>query len=76
MDGILRVVHNIFAHIAKRVASWVKYATPLGVTAFRFPVFNTTRWFSRISCLTVLMTNLLQFINWLADKSFGTEGVC
>jgi hypothetical protein len=77
VDQMLRGVHGLFAKSPKRQAQWKKFAARYGVTRFKFPIFNTTRWFSRYDCLVVLTANLpvlLLFLEkykerWLAADS-------
>jgi hypothetical protein len=58
VDKCLLLAHRLFAKSSKKTNAWVKHAKPMGVTQLRFPVFNHTRWFSRMQCLSVLTRNL------------------
>lgn len=68
LDLILRDVHNLFAKSPKRQAAWKRYAEKRGVTAFNFPVYNATRWFSRAQCVKVLRKNMPVLIKFLQKK--------
>ena len=57
LDSVLACVPKLFSRKPKRIAVWELFAKPLGVTAFKFPMFNVTRWFSRAACITVLVAN-------------------
>ena len=71
IDLILRNVHSLFSKSAKRQGTWEHFATPLGVTRFSFPLFNATRWFSRMQCIFVLTDNLHALIPFLTSKCFN-----
>jgi len=65
LDLIFKLVHNIFSHSATRMAQWLHFAKSLGVTLLKFPLYNATRWFSRMQCLLALTNNMYVFILWL-----------
>jgi hypothetical protein len=58
-------VHNLFNHSSKRQSQWEAFAKGYGITQFRFPIFNATRWFSRLHCVVVLTNNLAELIIFL-----------
>lgn len=71
LDHILRDVHGLFAHSSKRCGQWKRFASKYGVTAFKFPMFNATRWFSRFECVRVLTDNLPALLLFLEIYSSG-----
>ena len=73
LDLVLKDVHNLFGKSAKRQLAWKRYAERHGVTAFRFPTYNATRWFSRAQCVKVLRTNLPVLIRFFQKKE-GKKG--
>lgn len=73
LDLVLKDVHNLFGKSAKRQLAWKRYAEKRGVTAFQFPCYNATRWFSRAQCVKVLMKNLPVLIRFLQKKE-GKRG--
>ncbi len=48
VDSKLRQVHNLFNHSSKRQLQWEAFAKGYDITQLRFPIFNATRWFSRL----------------------------
>jgi hypothetical protein len=64
-DSELRQVHNLFNHSSKRQSQWEAFAKGYGITQLRFPIFNATRWFSRLQCVVVLTNNLAELIIFL-----------
>ena len=76
IDKVLTCVHALFRS-TKRQAEWSAYATLKGLTRLRFSLFNKTRWFSRMQCITTLCINLPYLIlflqakpNWPAGQAF------
>jgi len=65
VDSELRQVHNLFNHSNKRQSKWEAFAKGYNITQLRFPIFNTTRWFSRLQCVVVLTNNLAELIIFL-----------
>jgi len=65
VDFELRQVHNLFNHSSKRQSQWEAFAKGYGITQLRFPIFNATRWFSRLQCVVVLTNNLAELIIFL-----------
>jgi hypothetical protein len=65
VDFELRQVHNLFNHNNKRQSQWEAFAKGYGITQLRFPIFNTTRWFSQLQCVVVLTNNLAELIIFL-----------
>ena len=51
----------------KRQAEWALFAARHGVTRIKFPLFNKTRWFSRMQCITTLTLNLHVLILYLEE---------
>lgn len=68
LDKQLKSVHELFSKSGKRQNQWKRFVKDFGVTAFQFPVHNTTRWFSRAQCVKVLATNLPVLIAFLKRK--------
>ena len=58
VDHILKDVNHLFIKSATRQGAWERYAKKRGVTRFQFPLFGTTRWFSRTECIVVLAQNM------------------
>jgi hypothetical protein len=58
-------VHNLFNHNSKRQSEWEAFAKGYDITQLRFPIFNATRWFSRLQCVVVLTNNLADLIIFL-----------
>ena len=50
------------------VAWWSAYAKLKGLTRLHFSLFNKTRWFSRMQCITTLCMNLPYLILFLQAK--------
>jgi hypothetical protein len=67
VDKTLKVVHNLFSKSSKKTSAWEAWAAPRQITRFRFPVFNATRWFSRMQCIIVLCSNMLVLLSFLRD---------
>jgi hypothetical protein len=65
IDRLLKAVHSLFAHSSKWQIRWLDFSKLRGVTRFKFPMFNTTRWFSRAQCISVLMANMHALIPFL-----------
>jgi hypothetical protein len=65
VDSELRQVHNLFNHSSKRQSQWEAFAKGYGITQLKFPIFNATRWFSRLQCVVVLTNNLAELIIFL-----------
>ena len=65
IDKVLRSVYNFFGRSGKKQKAWKQYAGPRGCTRLKFPIFNTTRWFSRADCIMVLLANLPILIKFL-----------
>jgi hypothetical protein len=57
IDKVLVKVYSLFNRSSKRQGQWEKFAKSKGITRLKFPIFNTTRWFSRCDCLSVLLAN-------------------
>lgn len=68
LDKQLKKVHELFSKSGKRQQQWKSFARKRGVTAFQFPVHNTTRWFSRAQGVRVLGKNLPVLITFLQKK--------
>jgi hypothetical protein len=51
VDSLLKGAHALSAHSYKHKEEWIAFAKVRGVTEFKFPVFATTRWLSRFTCL-------------------------
>jgi len=66
IDAVFRGAHNMFNKSPKRQAAWGLFARNHGVKK-EFPLFNYTRWFSRMECLVVLTDNLFPFLLFLID---------
>jgi hypothetical protein len=64
-DSELWQVQNLFNHNNKRQSQWEAFAKGYGITQLRFPIFNATRWFSRLQCVVVLTNNLAELIIFL-----------
>ena len=73
VDSVLKDTHNFFSRSPKKAAAWKRYAKAHGITAFKFPMFNTTRWFSRMVCIKTLLKNLPQLIVFLSKPSIQRE---
>jgi hypothetical protein len=74
VDKILKAVHSIFAHSAKRVTMWMQFGSvAMGRVPRKFQVFNATRWFSRAACVTILVNQYLPLILFLTKFKLGTE---
>lgn len=69
MDLVLRDTHNFFNRSPKRFQMWKRYAENHGLTATKFPMFNTTRWFSRAQCITVMLRSLPMLIQFLSKPT-------
>ena len=67
IDKVLTCVHALFRS-TKRQAEWSAYATFKGLTRLCFSLFNKTRWFSRMQCITTLCINLPYLILFLQAK--------
>jgi hypothetical protein len=59
LDKMLTAVHALFNRRPSRKAVWELFAKEYGVTAFTFPLFVKTRWFSRAVCVLRLVTTSL-----------------
>ena len=68
LDKMLKAVHELFSKSGKRQHQWKCFAQKHGVTAFQFPLHNTTRWFSRAQGVRVLARNLPVLIKFLGKK--------
>lgn len=68
LDKQLKKVHELFSKSGKRQHQWKCFARRHGVTAFQFPVHNTTRWFSRAQGVRVLAKNLPILITFLKKR--------
>lgn len=74
IDSVLKSVHSVFAHSAKRVTMWMHFGTvALGKAPRMFSVFNATRWFSRASCVTVLVSQYMVLILFLIKYKLSPE---
>ena len=73
VDDVLRSTHNYFSRSPKKFQAWKRYANMHGITACRFPSFNTTRWFSRMVCLKTMLKNLPHLIRFLSKDSVQRE---
>jgi hypothetical protein len=72
LDAVLKSVYTLFNRKSKMVAVWQLFAKKHGVTAFTFPLFVPTRWFSRAACVRVLVRNypvLVRFLTVLTKPS-------
>lgn len=47
LDSLLTAAHTMFSRKPKRFGQWESFAKQYGLTAFKFPSFNETRWWSR-----------------------------
>jgi hypothetical protein len=65
LDQILTAVHRLFNRKGNRKAVWELFAKKNGLTAFSFPLFVKTRWFSRAACVHRLVTNLPVLLRYL-----------
>jgi Domain of unknown function (DUF4371) len=65
LDKILTAVHALFNRKSTRKAVWELFAREHGVTAFTFPLFVKTRWFSRAVCVQRLVTNFPVLVRYL-----------
>ncbi len=63
-------MHNLFNHSNKRQSMWEFFAKGYGITQLRFPIFNATRWFSRLQCVVVLTNNLAELIIFLGRATY------
>ena len=66
VDSVLKDTHNFFSRSPKKYQAWKRYAKSHGITACRFPMFNTTRWFSRMVCIRTMIHNLPRLILFLS----------
>ena len=66
IDKVLSGAHALFRS-TKRQAEWALFAARYGVTRIKFPLFNKTRWFSRMQCITTLTLNLHVLILYLEE---------
>ena len=65
IDTLLKNVHGLFARNSKMQEKWERFAKEHGRTCFKFPAFNSTRWFSRMQCVIVLVVNAHTFLLFL-----------
>ena len=52
-------------------AKWERFAEAHGCTRLKFPLFNTTRWFSRMECIDILTLNAHTLLLFLKKKKKG-----
>jgi hypothetical protein len=69
VDSELLQVHNLFNHNSKQQSQWEAFAKGYVITQLRFPIFNATRWFSRLECVAVLTNNLAELIIFLGSAT-------
>ena len=69
LDAVLRETHNYFSCSPKKYQLWKHYAQKHGLSATKFPMFNTTRWFSRAQCITFMLKSLPLLIQFLSKPS-------
>jgi hypothetical protein len=72
LDLLIRDTHTLFKCRPKLVALWQLFAKQHGVTAFSFPVFNKTRWFSRWQCVKRLVDNYPVLVRFLFHMVNGS----
>ena len=65
LDSVLNAVPNLFSRASKKLAVWELFAKARGVTSIMFPRFNLTRWFSRASCIFVMVGNYVVLVCFL-----------
>ena len=58
-------MHALFHKSSSKKGAWERYARERNVTRIEFPLFTTTRWFSRAECAVVLAQNLHVLIPFL-----------
>ena len=68
MDKVFRDVHALFHKSSSKKGAWERYARERNVTRIEFPLFTTTRWFSRAECAVVLAQNLHVLIPFLEEQ--------
>lgn len=54
LDELYKLVHGLFNRRTGKYRLWSKFCSSKGVQQISFPLFNTTRWFSRSACNSAL----------------------
>ncbi|GIM17379.1 hypothetical protein Vretimale_19929 [Volvox reticuliferus] len=57
IDALLKSIHSLFNKSSKMQGKWEAFAKMHGCTRLKFPIYNATRWFSRMQCVIVLICN-------------------
>jgi hypothetical protein len=65
LDKVLQSVHTLFLRRTKHVGHWEIFAKKHGITAFTFPLFVPTRWYSRAYCISRLLDNYFVLVAFL-----------
>jgi hypothetical protein len=76
LDALLRTVSTLFVRRPKLFGLWEILARRHGVSAFVFPIFNKTPWFSRWQCVKRLMENypvLVRFLYVVLNSSLNWD---
>eukprot|EP00884_Botryococcus_braunii_P005199 jgi/Botrbrau1/14680/Bobra.0108s0037.1 len=58
IDSVLVIVYALFNRSSKRQSQWSTFARRFGLSRLKFPMFNTTRWLSRMECITTLVESV------------------
>lgn len=73
VDSMLVAVHSLFLRNSKYVFVWGLFAKRHGLTAFTFPIFVPTRWFSRSACVFRILNNYPVLVRFLQTVTQGTS---
>lgn len=69
VDKAFTAAHKLFSRKPKHFAIWERFAKSWRLTRVKFPLFNTTRWFSRETCISMLISCLVIFMTFLRGMS-------
>jgi hypothetical protein len=69
IDALLSAVHSLMLRRTKQKALWELFARRNGLKAHTFPLFVTTRWFSRKACIDRLLDVYSPFVRFLKCMS-------
>jgi hypothetical protein len=76
VDGLLHKVHNMFAHSSRMVKKYKMWAGNRGFATLKFPIFNSTRWFSRVQCINALIVQLPMLLAFCLGNSAEFDNAC
>ena len=65
LDKVIKTVHALFLRRTKHFGHWETFAKRHGVTAFKFPLFVATRWYSPEYCIKQLLDNYFALVRFL-----------